>query len=284
MARLCKATSWLHIQDLEVDAAFEMGLLQNPRLNSVARFLEKIILQQFDRVSKISSAMLQRLHDKGLNPQNTLLLPNWVDTARIRPENTRNRFRQELNIARDAVVCLFSGNLGLKQGLELVTATAGLLHNQPLHFVICGNGPLKTTLVEQCRHLNNITFIDLQPQNRFNELLNLADIHLLPQLANAADLVLPSKLTGMLASGRPVVAAAAPLTEIARAISDCGLISPPGDHEAFAASLLQLAQNPRQRRQFGDNARLYAEKNLDRDIVLGNFNAELIRLRTSCKK
>lgn len=277
-ARLCGAVSWLHIQDFETDAAFEIGLLKHRTAAWLARSFEKAVLTGFSIASTISQNMLKKLQDKGVADKNRYLLPNWVDIDVIKPLNRPSKLKSALNIARNCQICLFSGNLGIKQGLEMVIAAARILQDDTrLHFVICGNGPQLQQLQSISNDLPNLTFIDLQPSALLNELLNLADIHLLPQLGNAADLVMPSKLTGMLASGRPVVASASPDTEIARALNDCGLISPPGNDKAFADNIRTLSQNKNLRLQLGVNARQYALSKLDKNQILQTFNAKLLR-------
>jgi colanic acid biosynthesis glycosyl transferase WcaI len=142
-----------------------------------------------------------------------VLAPNWVDLAAITPASTAasdNPYRQLLGIAPDKVVALYTGNMGAKQGLELMAQVAALLVGQPgIVFVLCGNGMGRAALVQSCANLPNVFFLDLQPANRLSDLLAMADIHLLPQRADAADLVMPSKLIGMLVSGRPVLACVA---------------------------------------------------------------------------
>lgn len=279
LAAWCGAASWLHIQDFEVDAAFELGMLRQPYQAAMARFLEQKILQAFSLVSTISQNMLHRLHSKGLYDTRIFLLANWIDVDQIRPLDSPGELRQSLNISADKLVCLFSGNLGVKQGLDMIIdAARELSGHRQLHFVICGNGPQRRNLEERASGLPNLSFIDLQPAEKLNELLNLADIHLLPQLATAADLVMPSKLTGMLASGRPVVASATPGTEIARALQNCGLISPPGDHHAFSANILQLVHDHERRLNLGGQARLTALQNFDKRRILAGFQQKILEL------
>lgn len=142
-------------------------------------------------------------------------------------------------------------------------------------FVFCGNGAGRADLVASCDALPNVRFMDLQPMERLGELLALADIHLLPQRADAADLVMPSKLTGMLASGRPVVTTAHEGTELADVVSNCGIVVPPEQPQAFADAIDMLAQDAALRAKLGAAGRAYAEAHLDRDAVLGKFEAEL---------
>src|SRR5258706_9484719 len=146
--------------------------------------------------------------------------------------------------------------MGKKQGLDLLLdAARQLSHRSDLRFVFCGEGPYRQFIFEKCQALSNVTLLLLQPSERVNDLLNLADIHLLPQRADAADLVMPSKLTGMLASGRPVVAGAAAGTELYRAVEGCGIAVPPGDAAAMTGAVLDLTRDPQRRLALGAAAR-----------------------------
>src|SRR5262249_53058130 len=137
---------------------------------------------------------------------------NWVDTKEIVPIDRKTSYRDELGLKATDLVALYSGTMSTKQGLELILDAAKEVEQSHPHvrFILCGEGPRKAKLEELAKGLTNVDFIDLQPTSRLVELLGTADIHLLPQRAEAADLVLPSKLGGIFASGRPVVAVAAP--------------------------------------------------------------------------
>ena len=126
--------------------------------------------------------------------------------------------------------------------------------------------------------LKNVTCLPLQPVDRLNNLLSLADIHLLPQRADAADLVMPSKLAGIFASGRPVVAAAVPGTEIARLVQNRGIVIRPNDAEEFTEGLLFLAKNPEERKRLGKSGRSYAVEKLSKEKILCQFENDLYTL------
>ncbi|MBO9650008.1 MAG: glycosyltransferase WbuB [Variovorax sp.] len=275
-ARLRSAKAWLHIQDYEVDAAFELGLLKGQRMRSFVASMERRLMRCFDRISTISMRMMERASSKGTEDARLVALPNWADVSSIRPLAGESPYRAELGIHPDAVVALYSGNMGAKQGLELLAETASLLaDHRDLHFVFCGNGAGRADLAKRCEKLANVRFLDLQPMERLGDLLGLADIHLLPQRADAADLVMPSKLTGMLSSGRPVVAGARPETELGQVTAKCGIAVPPDDPKSFADAVLSLASQPERRRELGILARAYAEENFDRDAVLRQFERDL---------
>jgi colanic acid biosynthesis glycosyl transferase WcaI len=111
--------------------------------------------------------------------------------------------------------------------------------------------------------------------DKLNELLNLADIHLLPQRADAAGLVMPSKLTGMLASGKPIVATALPETQEVEVLKQCGLVVAPGEVDALAEAILLLAGDVALRNSYGDKARAFAENHLGLELILSQFERKL---------
>jgi colanic acid biosynthesis glycosyl transferase WcaI len=278
-ARACGAKAWLHLQDFEVDAAFRVGLLRGVRLRNLATAIEGWTLGRFDRVSTISGRMLDLLRAKRVDDARIVLFPNWVDVNAVTPHNRSGAYRAELDIAADAVIALYSGSMAGKQGLELLPAAARELLKRAPHVILllCGQGVYLPTLIQECAGLPNVRMLPLQPAARLGELLAGADVHLLPQQASVADLVMPSKLTGMLSSGRAVVATANPRTELAQVVSKCGIVVPPGDLIAFVDAIVSLAQSPELRARLGRAGRRYAEENLARDRVLVGFEQALKR-------
>jgi colanic acid biosynthesis glycosyl transferase WcaI len=271
-----RAKTVIHVQDLELDAAFDLGLVRSKWLRAVARKVERWLLNRFDVVSSISARMLDRLNDKGVPREKLLLFPNWIDTADIKPGSEVSSYRQEWGIAPDTVVALYSGSLGEKQGVEaLLEAARQLGDSVDIRFVVCSDGPAFRRLKLAYAACPNITWRELVPAERLNDLLNLADIHLLPQRADAADLVMPSKLTGMLASGRPVVATALPGTQVAEVVEGRGLVVPPGDVNALVQAIRDLASDARLRESLGAAGREYALEHLDRNAILSRFETQL---------
>ena len=276
-ARLAEAVAWLHVQDFEVDAAFGLGLLPGEgRAHRLAEMLDRRTMCLFDHISTVSEKMMQRLPEKGVPIEKTLMFPNWVDTDVIAPLPGVSRLRQQLGLGPERVVLMYAGNMGMKQGLELLPLLAQEFAPDPrIHFVFCGDGAYHAQLAGMVRGAANVTMLPLQPFDRLNDLLNAADIHLLPQRPDAADLVMPSKLTGMLASGRPVIATAAPGTQVALALGSCGIAVPPLDNSALVAAVRTLADEPQMRHALGVAARAHAVEHLGRERVLERFEAEL---------
>ena len=284
-ARLSGARFWLHVQDLEVDMAFDLGLLRSGAIRRVIFALERLLMGRFDRVSTISGAMRARISDKGVHHDRARDFPNWADIENIYPLPRPSAMRTKLGLSESHVVALYAGNMGQKQGLETVVEAARLLRDcDRLHFVLCGDGAARARLMESASGLSNIHWLPLQPVDQLNELLNAADIHLLPQRADAADLVMPSKLTNMFASGRPVVATALPGTEVHQVVSGHGITTPPEDAVRFAAAIEDLENDEAMRCDLGAAARRYAERYFGKESILQQFERDLHELVGACPR
>ena len=281
-ARLIGARTILHVQDLEIDAAFAVGKLRANWLRWLGLKLERAMIQLSDRVVTISRKMQEALIHKGARHARTSVLRNWVDLSAIFPldDGTRNAYRQELTLAGKCVV-LYAGHIGAKQGLDILLECAELCADaKHLHFVICGEGPLKRELVARYGECANVSFLRLQPVERLNELLNLADIHVLAQGREVTDLVRPSKLAGMLASGRPVVATVEPGTELGQLLANVGVLTPPGDAASLAHAIRCIQPDALQR--MGAKSRRLSVQ-FSAPEILEAFEALVIREEASCE-
>ncbi len=275
-ARLAGGKALLHIQDLEVDAAFATGLLRrDSRVGAVARAFERFVLRRFDAITSISAPMIAKIVGKGVPAGRVFEFRNWADISGIRPIDGISPLRAELGITTRHVA-LYSGNIANKQGLDIIVATAkALRHRDDLTFVICGEGSYLAELKALAEGVPSIRFFPLQPRERLSDCLGMASVHLLPQIAGASDLVLPSKLANMLASGRPVIATVEAGTAIAGEVEGCGEITPPGDSSALAAAIERLLDDPGRSAMLGRNARIRAERNWNQDEVLRQFTGQI---------
>jgi len=274
-ARFSGARLWIHVQDFEVEAAFATGMMGKAGIVAqVARWVENRILALGDRVSTISPQMVARLGDKGIDAARTYQLRNWANAGFAPDESEAERYRAEWGLGARKVA-LYSGNIARKQGIEIVIDAARELRGRDdIVFVICGNGPNRETLAALADGLGNVQLHDLQPAERMGGLLALASVHLLPQIPGAADLVLPSKLTNMLISGRPVIATADPGTGLADEVDGCGLVTQPGDAAAFAQAIARLVDEPELARNLGKNAEHRASERWDQQVILARLEDE----------
>jgi colanic acid biosynthesis glycosyl transferase WcaI len=268
-ARLSGARPYLHVHDFETDAAFHLGLLRRSFMFRLALAVERRLLRAFPAVSTISPRMRQRLIEKGVPPRNAFLIPNWASVGDFEPMQGPGAWPERLKKNPQTIVALYSGNVGRKQGIETIVAAARILKDDPnILFVISGDGAARREIEDSARDLTNIAFLPVQPLKEFRHLMIAADIHLLPQRSEAADLVMPSKLGNILASGRPVVAGALPGTQVYEAIEGCGVAVAPDNAEAFAAAISAIARDAGMRAEMGHQGRRRALAEWGKESIL----------------
>ena len=291
LGKLCGkgSTTWLHIQDFELDAAFELGLLKGPWFRAIAERWEQSTLRSFEIVSTISEAMRKRVILKGVDPRQALLLPNWVDLRAIQQQGPEQRitnpYRKELNIPEKSCILLYSGSMNKKQGLGLIIEVIHKLSDlKELIWILAGEGPTKAEIAETTAGMDNVLLLPLQPVARLNDWLNLADVHLLPQKASAADLVLPSKLMGILASGKCLVASSPAGSELGNIAEQAGIRVEPEDGAGFGRAIRKLVNDGQLRHQLGSRGRQIAEQYYGLEGILQNLETNLITQKQNGQK
>ena len=261
-----------HIQDLQPDAAAELGMIKNKLILRVLYGVEKFIYNSATAVSVISGKMREKIISKDVGAKKVLLFPNWADTERIKPLDRNNKFREN-NKLGDKFVVLYSGNLGMKQGLNIVPETAlKTAENKNIVYVLAGDGAYKKDLMNQCEELKlaNILFLPVQSKEMLPYMLAASDVCLIPQKKNITDIVMPSKLLGILASGRPVIAGASQGSELDKVMetSGCGITVAPEDSDSMREAILEIYHNPLRKGEYGKKARKYATDYLDSKTLL----------------
>lgn len=283
VSKLLGIKSLLHVQDFELDAMFGLSMTGSGKSTLVKRIaygVERWLLQRFDAVSTISHSMMLRAEAKGVSKDKLVFFPNWSDTDFVKPGIDDHELRVEWGIRDYEKVVLYSGNIGAKQGLEMVLEAAEHYLNQPdVRFVIVGSGANKEALEQQAkeRALTNVMFKPLIPWEQVPTLLSMADVHLVVQKKGAADAVLPSKLTNILSAGGHCVVTAEAHTELG-----CLAEKYPGIYSCIEPECLDAfigAIDTELDRVASQNvnhvARRYAELNLNKDAVLRRFESDM---------
>jgi colanic acid biosynthesis glycosyl transferase WcaI len=224
--------------------------------------------------------MRRRIVKKGISEDRVYLFPNWADTEFVRPLKRDDEIRREFGAGPDDVLVLHAGNMGEKQGLELILEAAEQLRERSeIKFAMVGAGAARERLQQIAgkRRLDNLRFYPIQPLERLPLMLAAGDLHLVVQRREAADLVMPSKLTNILSAGRASIATVDPNTAIHGVLNDhdCGVTIPPESATELAASIAALADDVALRERLGKSARRYAELYLQKDQILSNFETEL---------
>ncbi|BAU55392.1 Alpha-D-kanosaminyltransferase [Mucilaginibacter gotjawali] len=261
-----------HIQDLQIEAARQLNIVVGAKLFRFLYKVEGYILRKSNYVSTISAGMVKKV--KGKVDREVLFFPNWADTSFFYPLANRAEVKQKWDFKENDFICLYSGSIGEKQGLEsIIQAAKNLRGIEQIKFVIAGTGPYKAELIRLAEEagLTNVFFFPIQDKENFNAFLNMADIHLIIQKGNAGDLVMPSKLTTILAVGGTCIATAATGTSLYQVISDhnVGIVISSDDNDELASAIKNcLNKNLDEMRQ---NARAYALKYLNIDNVMNTF-------------
>ncbi len=271
-----------HVQDLQVDAARQLGMIRNQRLLNALDGVEKFLLQKADAVSSISEGMKRNILAKGVRPERYFMLPNWADTDFIRPLPPDESLRTELGIAPHEKVVLYSGNMGEKQGLEVILDAAALLTDVPnLRILLCGEGAARRRLVAdaQSRGLHNVLFSPIRPYEQLPKVLATGDVHLVILKKSTSDLVMPSKLVSTLAAGGAAIVSAEPGTTLREVVenNDFGWAIEPESPAALAEAIREAVLSERLP-TLRKNARLYAENCLSRTAILSKAEVFLHQL------
>jgi glycosyltransferase involved in cell wall biosynthesis len=225
--------------------------------------------------------MAGMLKNKGVAGDRLTVTPPWADGRRLYPlDHGENRFRREIGISGDHLVVMYSGNMGLGHRFETILAAArAMASNDKIHFVFIGEGARKPQIDAWRRrhHLGNVMMLPYQPRERLRETLSAGDVHLISLDAQVQGYIVPSKLAGILAVGRPVIFLGAERNSIAAAIlgAQCGHVIPEGDVSRLVDLIEGLMENSGRRRRLGDAARNLFDREYDRAIVVPRIIATI---------
>lgn len=264
-----------HVQDLQPDAAIELGMLRAGLFAGLLYKIEKVIYDRVDWVSTVCLGMLERILKKGVAREHSFLLRNWGNEDVISPRDKNTEYRHKYSLNGKYVV-LYAGNFGVKQGINIVAEAAEKLkYRTDIQFVMAGNGAVKPWLLGHVnsKRLNNITLLPTQPFERLSELLATADVSIVPQRKEAKNIVLPSKLLNIMASGRPVIATAEPDSELGRTINtaNCGLLVEPENADELAKAIIYFKDHLQKASESGTNGRYYMQKHFTKKQILDGF-------------
>lgn len=252
-----------NIQDVFPDVAVELGAITNPRVIQAASLLERFLYRRAAAVTVLSEDLRDNVATKlgRHRPERVHVIPNFVDTERIRPAAKENSYRDEYGL-RGRTVVMYAGNVGMSQSLDLVVDAARRHRDRDdLVFVVNGGGSALEGLRRSATGLENLRFVEMQPRDRLPEVLAAADLHLVPLRTGLARSSVPSKLYSILAAGRPVLASVDAGTEVASTLerAGAGVSVPPEDPDAFSEALDALLADPARLERLGASGRAFVE-------------------------
>lgn len=247
--------------DLHPDASVALGRMKSTNL--AVRALSKLsnlIYRRADRVVVLGPYMADRILAKGVRPERVREVPVWSRREEIFPRARQGHpLREELGL-EDQFVVMYSGNLGLAHQFEdVLEAVENLKERSDVTFLFVGGGPRlkEVKAAAEERGLVNIRFMDYFPRESLHLSLSVADAHLITMRDCMTGIVVPGKLYGAMASGRPTLFVGPRYCESADTIreSECGLTIPTGDHLGLTSAITELADQPALAAELGQNAR-----------------------------
>lgn len=282
VARRFRAPLVVVSQDVFPEIAVELNRLENKALIEVLRRLIAYYLGRADRIVAIGDTMRRRLIEKGAPSDRIEVIPNWVDTQAIRPMPKQNDWSREQGLA-DRFVVMHSGNIGHAQNLDaLVRATTFLRDLDDLVVAIVGGGARHAELLALAERLeaDKVAFFGYQSRDQLSLSLSSADVHVVGLAPGLSGYVVPSRLYGILAAGRPVIVAADEESETARVVAaeGCGVVIPPGRPELLAGAIRAAHDGELDLAGMGERGRAYVVREADRSVAFERYGRILREL------
>jgi colanic acid biosynthesis glycosyl transferase WcaI len=270
-------------QDVFPEIAVRLGRLRSPLVVGALRALIASSLRDADRVVVIGETMSRRIEEKGVEPARIRVIPNWGDAERITPQPRDNEWAQAHGLA-DRFVVMHSGNVGHAQDLDTLIRAAGLLRDlDDLRIVIVGLGARHEELerLAEVLDVDSVIFLPYQPREVLPQSLASADVHFVGLARGLSGFVVPSRIWGVLAAGRPVLAAADDDSETASLVREtgCGIAVPAGEPLRLAEAIRACYDGVHDLDEMGRRARAYAEAKADRSYAVARYRSVLEEVR-----
>jgi glycosyltransferase involved in cell wall biosynthesis len=269
-------------QDVFPEIAVELKRLENRAVVEVLRRAIAVYLERADRVVAIGETMRERLEHKGAPPERLRVIPNWVDSTVLTPQPRDNDWAIEHGLA-DRFVVMHSGNVGYAQNLDALVRAATFLRDlDRLTIAIVGEGSRRAPLMELAELLetDSVYFLRYQPRDVLPLSLSSADVHVVGLARGLSGYVVPSRLYGIMAVGRPVIVAADRSSETAQLVErvGCGVVLPPGRPELLAEEIRRAHDGVHDLEEMGRRGREYVAAEADRRVAVGRYRDLLLEV------
>jgi colanic acid biosynthesis glycosyl transferase WcaI len=260
--------------DVHPDIGLALGRLDNPILVWGLRRINRLLRRAASHIIVVGRDMKEKLIGEGVDAAKLTYLPNWAEIQAPFPVTDT---RKQMGWDRRLVV-MHAGNMGLAQNLGIVVEAAKLLeHRLDILFVLMGDGAAREGLEAAVKHLGlaNVAFEPYRPKRQAQELVGAADVHLVTLIPGLKGCAAPSKVYGIMATGRPIVAAVDAGSEPDLVLTEhsCGIRIAPGDAAELAKALSDLT--PGALEEMGQRARAGFLAHYSREIVTAGYRETL---------
>ena len=275
------------VMDLQPDAAADLGMLSDGRMMRSLYRLEKVAYNEAAMVSTLTAGMRRRIIEKSVAPDKVTLFAARADSALLKLARGAggDTFRRTHGLEGKFVV-LYTGNMGVKQGLDVILSAARLSQDRTeIVYLFAGDGAVRKDTELQATQLGlaNVKFLPVQPRQQLFEMLAAADVCLITQQRTVANIVFPSRTATFMAAGCPVIASVNAASAVASTVeqSGAGLIVAPEEPGPLFEAIATLQSNSGRRKEMSDAGRRFAQEHWDEKTILPRMESELLRIANS---
>ncbi len=260
VAKRWKVPFVFNVQDIFPDVAVDLGAISNPKVIRSLQRHERSLYRRADAVTVLSTDQQRNVQaklDVGDSAEKVRIIHNFADTDKVKAVDRMTPYRTEHGLG-DKQVVMYSGNVGLSQSFDLVRAAADRFADRThVHFVINGEGAARPEVDAWAATRPNVTVSDFAPREKVSDVLGAADLHLILLKRGLAQSSTPSKMYGILAAARPVLASIDEGSEVELTMeaAGAGRAVPPEDEVAFLAALEEMLVDPEALEVMGRNGR-----------------------------
>ncbi len=272
----------LEVRDLWPEFIVSMGVFKNPILIKLARILEMFLYRRASQILVNSPAYIDYIAGKGISTQKITFIPYGADIHMFNPAIDGSQIRQELNLQGKFLV-LYTGALGQANDIyTILKAASHLKEEKAIQFVLFGDGKERPKLQAEARRLqlNNLLFAGVRPKHQMPAIIAASDLCLaILQDVPMFRTTYPNKVFDYMAAGKPTLLVIDGVIRQVVEESQAGVYVNPGDDVQLAKTILAISSQPDQLECMGNNARVYLEKHLDRQIMLEKTRNLFLQLR-----
>ncbi len=262
--------------DLYPDIAIALNTFKNKFITGIFEYFNKKALENSLKVTVLGDDMKELIKKKGIKDKKILVIPNWVDTKNILPiDKDKNLFLKKYNL-NDKFLIMYSGNIGLPHNLENLIYALEKIKNRDYIMVFIGDGAKKKEIfkiVKEKGLLGKVMFLPYQPKEFLSHSLSAADLHIVSLKKEAKGACVPSKIYGILASGRPFLSICDRDSNSSLIAENykCGIIAQPDNVEDIKNKIEWAIENKRELEEMGKRAREVAVLKFDKEIIIDKW-------------
>lgn len=274
-----------NIQDFNPEQTMAIGYSKNKLLLKLALLIDKFNCLMSNKVIVVGRDMQETLKNRFKNHTiPSTFINNWIDEKKIYPLSRNDKkvieFKEKYNLQNKFII-MYSGNIGLYYDLEnLIKVIGKFKENQDVIFAFVGDGSVRKGIVKyvEDNSLKNVKFIPYQDKENLNYSLNAADVHWVVNAKGIKGVSVPSKLYGVMASGKPVLGVLDKESEARMIVEDshCGICAEPSDYEEVYKCINYIIKNQDNIHLMGVNGRRYLENKLSKRVSISKYKESIL--------